>query len=655
MELVKGTPITAFCDARQLTPQQRLELFIPVCQAIQHAHQKGVIHRDIKPANVLVALYDDKPVPKVIDFGVAKATGGTLTELTIDTGFGGVVGTPQYMSPEQATFNNLDIDTRSDVYSLGVLLYELLAGSPPFAREELRKAGVLEILRVVREEEPPRPSVKLSTAKARPSIAASRGTEPARLTGLLRSELDWIVMKALDKDRGRRYETANGFAADVRRYLNREPVVARPPSTTYKLRKAWQRNQLPFAAAAVVAASLLLGVAASTWQAVRANREATRADGEAALVSAALDELRATAPAFAEQARGLAAREQFDAAVEKLDYAAKLRPDEADYPLKKGDLLQCQLLLADAAASYRAALDRRPGDGRAQANLTLCEELLAEPRGPDGQLTREQLSKLLAAMERQQRPAAELMSVSRRLGVERSHALAYWADRLRGLPVAADRPLAQRLTVRADGALALDLGDTGVTDLAPLEGAPIADGHLGPARHEVDGTGPFQNRRGGPVAAAGNADPREVGHQEHAHLGPRTPSRGAVEVVRDDWVPRPGHRPNPRRAARTPRHDEHAGHRPRPAPRLAAQVPRHGTSAGDGLLAAQGAPARGPQPARLPGERPGVPRGFAAAGVDALGLPDGFELRRPARGHDPRTPDPPEHLPAAPGTGAGRH
>jgi eukaryotic-like serine/threonine-protein kinase len=222
MELVKGVPITEYCDAHKLTPQQRLELFVQACHAIQHAHQKGIIHRDIKPSNVMVALYDDKPVVKVIDFGVAKATGGTLTEQTLDTGFGGIVGTPQYMSPEQATFNNLDIDTRSDVYALGVLLYELLAGSPPFSGKELQKKGLLEILRVVREEEPPRPSTKLSTADALPSLSASRGTEPKKLTGLLRNELDWIVMKALEKDRSRRYETANGFAADVQRYLSGE-------------------------------------------------------------------------------------------------------------------------------------------------------------------------------------------------------------------------------------------------------------------------------------------------------------------------------------------------------------------------------------------------------------------------------------------------
>src|SRR5256714_1426527 len=243
MDLVKGVPITRYCDEHHLTPRQRLELFVPVCQAVQHAHQKGVIHRDLKPSNVLVALYDGKPVPKVIDFGVAKAAGQSLTDKTLVTSLGSIVGTLEYMSPEQADINQLDIDTRSDIYSLGVLLYELLAGSPPFSRKELEKAGMLEMLRVIREQEPSKPSTKLSTAEGLPTLAANRGTEPAKLTRLLRGELDWIVMKALEKDRSRRYETANGFAADVQRYLADEPVQACPPSASYRFRNVARRNK----------------------------------------------------------------------------------------------------------------------------------------------------------------------------------------------------------------------------------------------------------------------------------------------------------------------------------------------------------------------------------------------------------------------------
>ena len=268
MDLVKGVPITRYCDEHHLTPRQRLELFVPVCQAVQHAHQKGIIHRDIKPSNVLVALYDGRPVPKVIDFGIAKAAGQPLTEKTLVTGFGAIVGTPEYMSPEQAEINQLDIDTRSDIYSLGVLLYELLAGSPPFTRKELAKAGMLEMLRVIREQEPSKPSAKLSNADGLPTLAANRGTEPARLTRLVRGEMDWIVMKALEKDRNRRYETANGFALDVQRYLADEPVLAGPPSAWYRLKKFARRNRARLAMAAALAL-LLVGAAAFAWYADR--------------------------------------------------------------------------------------------------------------------------------------------------------------------------------------------------------------------------------------------------------------------------------------------------------------------------------------------------------------------------------------------------
>jgi tetratricopeptide (TPR) repeat protein len=292
MELVKGVPITRYCDDKQLPLRARLELFTQVCHAVQHAHQKGIIHRDIKPTNVLVAEYDDKPVPKVIDFGVAKATAQRLTEHTMFTEFGQVLGTLEYMSPEQAKLNQLDIDTRSDIYSLGVLLYELLAGSTPFDRQRLHSAAFDEMLRIIREEEPPKPSTRLSTLsrsgepsrtdparQAEPTslaaiaaIAANRHTEPARLSKEVQGELDWIVMKALEKDRNRRYETASSFAADIERHLNDEPVTAGPPSRLYRASKFVRRNRVPVVAALFVAVAIIVGVAASAWQAVRATR-----------------------------------------------------------------------------------------------------------------------------------------------------------------------------------------------------------------------------------------------------------------------------------------------------------------------------------------------------------------------------------------------
>jgi eukaryotic-like serine/threonine-protein kinase len=272
MELVKGVPLTEYCDEHRLTPKERLGLFVDVCRAVQHAHQKGVIHRDLKPSNVLVAPYDGKPVPKVIDFGVAKATGQKLTERTLFTEFGAVVGTLEYMSPEQAELNQLDIDTRSDVYSLGVLLYELLTGTTPLERKRLKTATLLEALRIVREEEPPRPSTRLGTTEELPSIAANRGLEPKKLSGLVRGELDWIVMKALEKDRDRRYETASGLARDVERFLQDQPVQACPPSARYRFRKFVRRNKRALLTLGLVAAALVGGTVASAWQAIRAVR-----------------------------------------------------------------------------------------------------------------------------------------------------------------------------------------------------------------------------------------------------------------------------------------------------------------------------------------------------------------------------------------------
>jgi serine/threonine protein kinase len=285
MELVKGVPITKYCDEHRLTPRQRLELFVPVCQAVQHAHQKGIIHRDLKPSNVLVAPYDGRPVVKVIDFGVAKATGQRLTDKTLFTEFGAVVGTLEYMSPEQAELNNQDIDTRSDIYSLGVLLYELLTGATPLDRKRLKDASFVEMLRLIREEEPPKPSTRLSEAKdTLPSISAQRQTEPAKLTKLVRGELDWIVMKALEKDRSRRYETANGFARDIERYLADEPVQACPPSAGYRLGKFVRRRKAGLAVAGLVLVLLVLIGGVVGWLA--ADRAARHREAEGKVLEA---------------------------------------------------------------------------------------------------------------------------------------------------------------------------------------------------------------------------------------------------------------------------------------------------------------------------------------------------------------------------------
>ncbi len=280
MELVRGIRITDYCDQAQLGTKERLDLFIKVCHAIQHAHQKGIIHRDIKPSYILVTLHDGVPVPKVIDFGIAKATEGRLTDNTVYTQLNQFIGTPAYMSPEQAEMSGLDIDTRSDIYALGVLLYELLTGKTPFDAKELMAAGLDAMRKTIRERDPARPSTKLATLVGEDltTTAKRRSTETAKLVSQLKGDLDWIVMKCLEKDRTRRYETATGLASDITRHLTSEPVAARPPTAVYKLQKAFRRNRLIYASGLIVFLALFLGVVLSGWQAVRADREARNAE-----------------------------------------------------------------------------------------------------------------------------------------------------------------------------------------------------------------------------------------------------------------------------------------------------------------------------------------------------------------------------------------
>jgi serine/threonine protein kinase/tetratricopeptide (TPR) repeat protein len=395
MDLVKGVPITRYCDVtrycdeHRLTPRQRLELFLPVCQAVQHAHQKGIIHRDLKPSNVLVAQYDGRPVPKVIDFGVAKAAGPQLTEKTLVTGFGAIVGTLEYMSPEQAEVNQLDIDTRSDIYSLGVLLYELLTGGPPFTRRESEQGGVLEMLRMIREQEPTRPSAKLSTADGLPTLAADRGTEPGRLPRLVRGELDWIVMKALEKDRNRRYETANGFALDVERYLADETVLACPPSAGYRLRKFARRNKAGLAVAALVLFFLVLLGTGIGWAVRDRAARQSRTGAQADLILADVEQLEIDqkwpeALAAARRAQAAVVGGEADAAtaqrvrdrltdLEFIDRLEQIR-------MQRGTTIASMINTAETDRAYAAAFRDYGIDVETLAVETSVERLKARPK-----------------------------------------------------------------------------------------------------------------------------------------------------------------------------------------------------------------------------------------------------------------------------------
>ncbi len=304
MELVNGLPLTRFCDEARLSPHERLALFVPICQAVQHAHQKGIVHRDLKPANILVTLIDGNGVPKVIDFGVVKAIAGKITDASMSTQFGAMVGTLEYMAPEQAGYSGADVDTRADIYSLGVILYELLTGLRPIDARRLEKAALTEMIRIIREEEPSKPSTRLSTDESLPSLAAMRRTEPRRLTAMLRGELDWVVMKCLEKARERRYESASGLARDIQRYLADEPVEARPPSAAYRLAKLLKRHRTAGIAAGIVLVALLVGIAGMTFGLVRAEIQREKAE------QAQAAEAEQRARAEAQLAKAVAAERQ---------------------------------------------------------------------------------------------------------------------------------------------------------------------------------------------------------------------------------------------------------------------------------------------------------------------------------------------------------
>jgi serine/threonine protein kinase/Flp pilus assembly protein TadD len=370
MEFIRGIPITDFCDQNHLSFAERLEMFSSVCKAVQHAHQKGIIHRDLKPSNILVTLDDTLPVVKVIDFGIAKATGsacGGLTEKTLFTNFAHLVGTPIYMSPEQAQLSRLDIDTRTDIYSLGVLLYELLTGTTPFERERLRTLSSDEIGRIIREEEPPRPSTRLHALGQAAAIASSRPTgERARLSQLCRGELDWIVMKALEKDRDRRYDTVAALAADVERYLHDEPVQACPPSRWYRFRKLARRHKREFITLATLMVGVLLAsvalVVSNVWirqEQARAAEARDRADRAQKLAEGRADEIRQglerlqSATTLVDRGRWYAGKNRLDDANAAFRKAAELRPDHATAWVELSELY-CRLGLWELAAADQA-------------------------------------------------------------------------------------------------------------------------------------------------------------------------------------------------------------------------------------------------------------------------------------------------------------
>jgi serine/threonine protein kinase/tetratricopeptide (TPR) repeat protein len=406
MELVRGVPITKFCDEGNFATAGRLNLFTQVCHAIQHAHQKGIIHRDIKPSNILVTLHDGVPVPKVIDFGIAKATQGQLTEKTVFTAFEQFIGTPAYMSPEQAEMSGLDIDTRSDIYSLGVLLYELLTGRPPFDPKTFLKVGLDEMRRIIREVDPPKPSTSLSTLAGvdRSTIARLRGIAPTQLSTLLRGDLDWIVMKALEKNRTNRYATPNDLAADLQRHLSDEPIIACPPSVAYRLRKFVDRNRFLVVTAASILVALIIGTGVATWQAVRATRAENEAKKQAAKSGQAFKfmggMLAGVGPSVAAGRDTTLLREILDDTIRRLDQTMKDQPEVganirtklAAVYIDVGDLAKGEALAREALAGSEKIYGRK-GEDVALALATLAMARLRQVQGAESEtLVREALA-----------------------------------------------------------------------------------------------------------------------------------------------------------------------------------------------------------------------------------------------------------------------
>jgi serine/threonine protein kinase len=330
MELVRGIPITEYCDTHKLTTLERLELFIPLCQAVQHAHQKGVIHRDLKPSNVLLEVRENKLIPKIIDFGIAKATEHRLTERTLFTEQGHLMGTPEYMSPEQAEMSGLDVDTRTDIYSLGIMLYELLVGILPFDPQTLRSAGFSEIQRIIRESDPPKASTRLSgLSDTQALIAEKRRTDPTTLIRQLKGDLDWMIMKAIEKDRTRRYETASSFAMDIQHYLRNEPILARPPSAGYRMGKFMRRHKAGVTIASLVILALVIGVTGLTIglrEAVRAKNEAVKQAAKVEAINEFLNSMLSS-PDPGKEGRDVKVIDILDSARDKIAGSFKDEPE----------------------------------------------------------------------------------------------------------------------------------------------------------------------------------------------------------------------------------------------------------------------------------------------------------------------------------------